>query len=264
MPKKKGGKKVNIIGGISFPGRIAILSDHYQAIAVWTRVKGKEGPVAIVRRLPMKSVAHPTLKHKWLPIPRVVRLFAFLFLAGNWFIKLFLILVVVGEVVQIVFPPSVDVVETVYLSPFFIATIYMFYIVLIIWFARFMAATRAWHGAEHMAIETYRQTGQSSIKSIAKFSPVSPYCGGRLFAPFLLIAFLAPALALTYGINDFLVTLVGLEIVLWIDALIGFYRIPIFREAAWLLQKYITTKKPSERELKTAHLALRELIKAHE
>ncbi|MCH8049658.1 DUF1385 domain-containing protein [Patescibacteria group bacterium] len=260
---KRAKQKVNIIGGISFPGRIAILSDKLQSIATWGTMDGKEVVLSIVKPLPVLQLTRPTLKRRWIPIPRVLRLFIFIYIASNWWVRAFFILLIVAEVIRFL-TPIPETVETVMVSPLIVGLIYGFWIILIGLMIRLIALTRAWHGAEHMTIETYRSSGSSSLREIKKRSPVHPRCGGRLLAPILLVAFLSPILAIALGLPNILIALIGLEMVLWIDDLIGWYRIPIFAQLSRLLQRYLTTKVPSKRELLTAQVALKELLKAHE
>lgn len=54
-----------------------------------------------------------------------------------------------------------------------------------------------------------------------------------------------------------------LESVMWIDSLKGWDKILGTSQVSRLLQRWITTREPSAQELRTAQLALRELVAAH-
>ena len=56
----------------------------------------------------------------------------------------------------------------------------------------------------------------------------------------------------------------ALEIVLWIEAYIGWAKIPVFTKISAAIQYYLVTSPPGENQLKIARIALIELIKRHE
>lgn len=260
---EKPSQNITLIGGMSFPGRIAIISDKFRSVATWNKIDGKEIIKTVVTPLPIRRILKPVLRVRWLPIPKTIRLFLFLFISGNLFVKLFILFFVVSAFLQIFYPSEFHEIEGSMINPFATLMIYTLWIVILIAAIRFIKATRPWHGAEHMAIETYRKSGSSHINDIRKASPVNPRCGGRFFVPFLLISFFVPPIAHYFKFPNLLTNLIAIEVILWIDALIGFYRIPVFAQLSDLLQKYLTTKIPTDRELQTAQAALEKLLEAH-
>ncbi|MFH1711893.1 MAG: DUF1385 domain-containing protein [Patescibacteria group bacterium] len=257
-------EKINVIGGVSFPGRIAIISDKFQSVAVFGQIDGKDEILSIVKPLPVQKITKPLLKYRWIPIPRVLRLIAFVFISSHWLIKAFIVLFFTAEILQIVFPADEQALEIISLNPAFFLSMTGFWLIMMIVLVQLIIHTRTWHGAEHMAIEAYRQNQKSDLRSIKKQSPVHPKCGGRLMAPIIVLAMISPFVASALYISDFLIVLIGFEIILWIDELIGWYRIPIFKQLSRFLQRYITTKQPSRVELLTAQVALKQLIEAHQ
>lgn len=117
-----------------------------------------------------------------------------------------------------------------------------------------------WHGAEHMAISAYQKSGKTDVETIKNGNRIDPHCGGRFLLPFLLVGVASYYLSSRFHFNQFLCYLVSLEIVLWIDRFIGWWRIPGFAQASRLLQKHITTAEPSGYELALAHHALKSLV----
>ena len=57
--------------------------------------------------------------------------------------------------------------------------------------------------------------------------------------------------------------LVAVEFVLWVDGLIGWDHVPLIRQASHLLQRRVTTRQPSDREMQTAQRALEILVSLH-
>jgi len=127
-----------------------------------------------------------------------------------------------------------------------------------------MLRIRSWHGAEHKAITAYEELGKTSLRHSRKASSIQPKCGGRLALPFILSAWVSSIVAPHTGYGTIVCQLIGVEVVLWIDRLIGWERIPFFSHASILLQKWVTTKDPGEKELRTAKVTLEALIDAHD
>jgi uncharacterized protein YqhQ len=130
-----------------------------------------------------------------------------------------------------------------------------------------MAYTRqyiaTWHGAEHKTIASYENNGSIEIEDIKKESRINDKCGGRLFLPLIVGMSSANFIAKKLGVNTAIVNLALMELVLWIDTLIGWDKIPITSQVSRWLQKHITTREPGEIELHTAQFAFQKLIDAH-
>ena len=253
---------VDVIGGMSVPGRITMLSDRFVAVAQWAQVNGEELVTSHVKALPAQPIVGPALTKRPIPMPQVVRLYLFLFFVSPWVIRILLILGLVGWLSQLIMPTDPAVLELMTESAFFDQLSLTLSLFLYIWFFSLLLRVRRWHGAEHMAIETYRKTGSIDLADIAQASPVSSHCGGRLVIPFILASVLSSIVSTVSGFDSTLVLLVSLEALLWIDKLIGFHRVPLFAQVAMLMQR-LTTGRPNERELHTAHKAITTLVQAH-
>jgi uncharacterized protein YqhQ len=127
-----------------------------------------------------------------------------------------------------------------------------------------------WHGAEHMAIAAYERSGATSLEAIERESPVNAKCGTRFAFPMIVAQILvvkitnglfAGELASFAGLIFFF--LITLECLLWIDFWFGLDKLPVTRQVSYLVQRYIVTRRPGEIELRTAQLAMIQLITAH-
>ena len=84
------------------------------------------------------------------------------------------------------------------------------------------------HGAEHMVVTSYRETGESSIEAARQFAPRQGTCGGRYAAPYMALVLLTlPVHAifkrkLWWAIS----LLIGAKGLLWVDHLWGFDKVP--------------------------------------
>ncbi len=118
-----------------------------------------------------------------------------------------------------------------------------------------------WHGAEHMVIQAYRTEGKSGLEEARRFSPVADKCGSRfLFAYLLLMVIRAVLLPPAW---EWLTALI-LLIVFFVKPLRPlFTENPVVIFFSRLLQRHITARQPGDVELLTAHCALLGLLKAH-
>lgn len=130
----------------------------------------------------------------------------------------------------------------------------------------------SWHGAEHMAIAAYDRSEATSLEAMEKESPVNPKCGTRMAFPLIVVQNIVFRAAGEYFAQDTLISFVGtiilflvsIECVLWADSLFGFDNLPITGKVSGAIQKYVVTKQPGTGELRTAQMAMRHLIAAHE
>lgn len=243
-------EKITIVGGKSTKGRITIQSDEFRSRA---RCDNTENIICEVKRLPRLS--RFLLKKKCLPIPRIVRTILFLVdgmtIRGKMFVAFYIASVITANKFIPKDAPLPPYAWTIYAILFIASIIYI------------NRKIAPWHGAEHMAIAAYEKRATADLAAIVKESPVHEKCGGRLVLP--AICGLAIASLVSHGLamSSFILSLLVWECVLWVDTLKGWNKVPGFSHASFFLQKYVTTRKPGERELRTAQRALQELIAAH-
>lgn len=244
--------KVHIVGGSSSDGKISIFSNEFTATA---RCRNGSITCSVRRRSPLTSFL---LEKKYLPIPRILRMLL-LAIAGmaTWKGRLFLCLYLLAVTVWAMHSP-VSVSISLERSWMFFCLI----TVQILFYTKSFVAR--WHGTEHMAIAAYNRSGSTEIKDIRQEVPFHEMCGGRFMFPFLAGALVAGFVAKKLGVNDTLVFLAMIEVVLWVDTLVGLERIPLASHVSRLLQEKITTEEPGYSELRTAQRALVELVAAHD
>ncbi len=117
-----------------------------------------------------------------------------------------------------------------------------------------------------MVIAAYLRTKSADINEIKKESPVNDHCGTRLAIPLMLIILSINSIKSAFDLNDiatYIVLVILVECMLWIDVLRGFDRIPVFSHLSHIIQKYIVTKYPGEYELRIAQVAMQTLIDVH-
>lgn len=131
--------------------------------------------------------------------------------------------------------------------------------------AFFMSGLAPWHGAEHKAIDAWERFGSYEMEDIKRGQRVQKYCGTRIGALYMIFT-------ATVGLAGYVLNL-SLWWYLAIFAVGGIffgtgwaYNAALSQSVVWLsdlLQKYITTKEPSEKELRTAQAAIKALVEAH-
>lgn len=241
---------VELMGGRSTAHCIRILSNRFTATARFH----KDGQITCV------VTGHSPLSrflssHQRFPIPQLVRILLFLVDGMNTRERLLFVLFAVSAV------PASSLFTFHSLSTVPLVLSFAAGIALQLGYGSRRVAT--WHGAEHMAIAAYQRNGSTDLETMRRESPVHEKCGGRILLPLLVGTTLAIATAKATGTNAVVLSLTTLEALLWVDSLKGWDRIPVARAASRILQKYITTRQPTDRELRTAQRALQELIKAH-
>ncbi|MDD5341985.1 MAG: DUF1385 domain-containing protein [Patescibacteria group bacterium] len=252
--------KVKIVGGMSGPYRISIMSVKYAATAVVDR-NGKITCDVKPRRISSLLAR----LDRW-PIPRLVRLCLLLLdgmppkgmlvCAAGIVIGL-----ACGYISRIMHPtPQPRLMSDWQIAEFWILTVgalvYFIYIL-----RRYIAS---YHAAEHMAIAAYERTGTTEVENISRESRINDRCGGRLILPLIMADFAAMSIASQLKIDQVIVSLIGMECVLWIDKLVDWGKLPITRQTNHLLQRYLTTRQPGDLEISTAQFALQCLIERHE
>lgn len=249
--------KINLQSGSSGYRHITIVSDMFTSTAHFHRNERTGAPIfsCEVKIIP-EAVSSLETYSKW-PIPRLLILFAFLWVGMSRIMRAVLLCVLYGLIFS--FPASWLVADPhdVFNIIFFVGVIGY------LCFLRIRIAS--WHAAEHMAFNCYETHQKSDAADIAKESRIHKKCGGRLALPMILCMVIVScsSRSLNDSLNSQLLTIFILETILWIDHLVGFDTIPVFSHASVLLQKYLTTKPPGEEELETASMALRDLLAAH-
>ncbi len=252
-----------IVGGKSSPGQISILSEEFISTASWEPGK-----------ISWEVARHPVLsrfqyRHKYLPIPKLLKFLLFMVdTATGTLPRKTSSLIAIFVTLIFVFGIKMSLTET---APTSDSDTKIFLLVMLIsvigngFFAFSLGRSIAsWHGAEHMAISAFDRDGSVSLEAIAKESPVHDSCGGRLVLPLVAAMFLGGFVATYFDLPTAISILVALECTFWVDSLIGWDKIPGTSHFSRFLQRSVTTRQPGKIELLTAHIALRELVKAHE
>lgn len=258
MENKKNG--FEIIGGQSKHKKISMWTDEFISTAQCLR-NGEDIIIGVeVNLLPPEN--RFLLKHKYLPIPQILRLLLFatsgmslwkkiLFYAlAYFFLSFFSSFLGAAHAINPILPPVM---------------VYISVIALFVCSLCFIKDTVAkWHGAEHKAIAAYDH-GSTEIADTAKESRIHDKCGGGLYFPMVLMPIIASRIlgAMSIYVNFLIIFLLATECVLWIDKLIGWDKIPVFRETSRLLQRYVTTEEPGEIEILTAKAAIDGLKKMY-
>lgn len=245
---------MKIVGGMSTPRSISIFSDEFVATATY------HGRSQQIRCVVHRRVATWLTRYPWIPIPRVLRLLIALVMASPILMTALIAWPVAHRIIDGPTPqfPPIPLEDRLFVF-LLVQSQFLPLLVGILLFIKLFIGS--WHAAEHMAIASYERFASTDLAAIAAQNRVHPKCGGRLMAPLLLASFLA----FCFGpINHlFLSQLALIECILWIDALIGFDKIPVFRILSTLLQHYITTRTPHHIALRTAQVALQKLVAAH-
>jgi len=123
---------------------------------------------------------------------------------------------------------------------------------------------KPFHAAEHKAFNAYVNHGSTELETIAKQDRINPICGTSVIAPFALVLSASPFLAFYSQLNFILSSAILLEVTLWVDSLIGWHRVPVFKDINRWLQLRYTTSEPTIRQLEVAKTALDAVIAAQD
>lgn len=241
-------EKIKIIGGDSSPRRIAIRSKRFSATARASRDGSITCDVQPVPALLQFIVAHPRL-----PIPRLFIMMVFMLSNPREVLRQ---MIVTSAIRFLVLKPLFDK-----FLPDEDNAVWQKFIAAVVGGVWKISRTARWHGAEHMAISAYSDSGSTDLEVIRRESPVNDLCGGRVALPTIGVAALASRAAKTDNAR-LAAQLVSLEAMLWLDKCWGLHRIPGLAQTSRLLQRYATTRQPSELELLTAQRAIQELVAA--
>jgi len=257
---------ITIVGGSSALGKISIASEQF----ISTAVCGEDGKIScqIEKNSWLKTFL---VKHRYLPIPRILRLALIL---SDGMLKRILTDLKITDLISLVIDIFLVRITYLYVSkhgfePIFRQTFdsreFCFILTFVVGYAIYkISPIRRWHGAEHMAIASFERNASVELEDIKKESRVHPKCGGRFLLPLICIAIMVPGVSSYFAINSFLVLILSFEGALWVDTFFGWDRVWVFSQASFFLQKYLTTREPKEKEIKTAQMALEYLVKAHE
>lgn len=241
--------RIKLIGGMSFFRKISIVSDRFVA----TATAHPDGTITSkIRQL--SSLKRPYF-------PKTLSLFLSIYCSVGLIGKTIIWILLFNFLSLDRLPNDIGIHELLALGLYPVLHSMFFPIPPLLLLVHYYIAT--WHGAEHMAIAAYERSGATTLEAMIAEDTVHPKCGGRLFLPGLVMFILLPLTAYVLWGSMVLGYIALLETLLWIDARIGFDKIPIFAQASKLLQRYITTKKPGEQEIKTAQRALLVLIAVH-
>lgn len=125
-------------------------------------------------------------------------------------------------------------------------------------------SAKSWHGAAHMAVATYRESGSTEVEEIKHEGHVQGQCRSRFLFPIILASFLAYFFTTVTSFPDIVFYFVILELMLWIDKFVGLENVPVFSHFSTLFQRYVATGPPGDQELLTAQCAVKNLVKAHQ
>jgi uncharacterized protein YqhQ len=246
---------MRIVGGMALPRGVQLESDTYSVRATYR----EDGRLTT-------AVREKTATEKWLAasryIPKVVRLFGIIIMKFSLFGRLLFLTIVLLPIALAVLFPTESASDVSDNGMWYISV--LMNLIAIGAFVVIIRTMSGFHAAEHMAIHAYEKLGVDGIFHIPEQPQFHPRCGGRILAPVLI------GTLISYFIAPYVPPLVGvvmpfiiLECVLWVDALIGWYAIPPANAASRLLQEYVTTRQPNNRELAAGQAALRALLKAH-
>lgn len=238
---------MRVMGGHSAPHQVTMLSTEHSATAVMSR---KGDITATVRPLP--TLLRWVVRHPDLPVPRLLTLGAFILHDPRAALRQAAWSFAVSQVAQHVLGPLAG--RTGHSKHLKLAAGLLVSGVQVVRTAR-------WHGAEHMTIRTWHDTGSTELEDIRLRSPVDDKCGGRFVLPALLVRAAVSRFAKS-DTTKLWSLLAGLEAMLWFDHLHGLDRVPGLTLASRLLQRCATTRPPGDRELLTAHRAMLELVAA--
>lgn len=247
---------ISIMGGSSWRGGITIASEEFVSSARCKINKdtGEATFTCEVKETP-KTVQTLRKLRKW-PIPRVIYILMFFWVNSKVAPKIFLGLMALSYIL-----PTP---RTSLYVPWLVA-----FVILFVPFAGFLWLLKkyiaTWHAAEHMAIACFDKQRSYDFARISMEAPIHQKCGGRFAFP-MIIASVACLCLVAFnltGLSMKILNLISLEIILWIDTLVGYDKIPGFSHVSVWLQKWVTTKKPGQNELRTASLAVERLVAAH-
>lgn len=119
------------------------------------------------------------------------------------------------------------------------------------------------HAAEHMANSAYQQFGTAGVEKIAEGTRINLTCRSRFLVPATLMSLVTYTGIMLIGEQVVIFSSLLWEGVLWLDTTIGIQNITPLAKATELVQQFVTTKPPTETELRTGQEALRQLLIAH-
>jgi len=256
---------IKILGGHSQCREISISSVEFVSTAkcdengkITCQVKSYPPVIAFLRR------------HRRWPIPGLIRLMIVIGSQFNgkqrWlYFTTPISMLIIAWTQRFLFPANLKISQVVSPWQLWVDSLILV-VILIALLGRKKESFTTWHGAEHMVIGAYDRYGSTELEIIAKQDRFHPKCGGRLLLPFVIVFVVGLSLSTRAQANLFFGTLlfwevVLVELVLLVDRLIGWDKIPITAQASWLLQRYVTTRQPGELELRTAQTALIELLR---
>lgn len=243
--------KIDIIGGYSTHRGITIMSGLFSGKA---RVTNNHEIEAWSEKLP--CIIRWIREKRFWYLPRVIRLIVFLLCAINRRVLYgFLCSSVIAVLLIYIIGPVKIPMEKIELSTKFAPFIFPFLI-----FLNTFIFVAPWHGAEHKTISAYINHESVKLMVIRKESRVTELCGSRLLLP-LLVAMSTPLFI--KGAAGLAVSITLLEVILWVDELWNWNKIPIVSQMSFFIQRYFLTREPGDLEIYTAQAAIRELLDAH-
>lgn len=240
---------MKIIGGMAMPKGVNITSENFSVVAKLH----SNGEIS--------HTTTPTSEaEKWLRkakyMPKVLKMFLFIIMKLTPKGRLILLAFIIGAPLLLsatVKPEQSDALAPEVTIAIRVITFGIFFYLLL--------SVRGFHAAEHMAIAAYERHGVKGIDRLSEQDRVHNKCGGRMLFPLLIVFGCSQ---LTAAFYDYwwvpLLPFILFEIVLWVDAIVGYDKIFVTQVISVWLQRTITTKPPSEQELQTGRYALRQLL----
>jgi len=122
-----------------------------------------------------------------------------------------------------------------------------------------MRKKATWHGAEQMVIKA----NSIDTEEIKAQSPIYAKSVDRFYMPFIAGGIIASIIASVLSIDRVWPSLIITESILWADAIFGLDNLPLTSKASYLIQKYVTTTMPTDKELMIARMAMFTLEKIY-
>jgi uncharacterized protein YqhQ len=250
---------MKIVGGMALPYGVQLESTEYSVKTTATYFAPNQWKLeSEVRK---KTALELQVRSAWY-VPKVVKLWTIMIMKAKWPLRILLLVVFVLPVVTRLFTPSQTTATP--MSPLWTAATLLMAVLLYVALGYFFWLLRGFHAAEHMAIAAYENYGADALEHLSEQKRFHPKCGGRIVVPLFIGAITATVCShyVPARVAGFLPVL-SFEVVLWIDALVGFDNIWLTNTISWYLQQYITTREPTDLELATGRAALKKLMAVH-
>ena len=253
---------MKIVGGLALPNGVQLESTDF---SVKTTVQRDEGDLWTFRsKIRQKTVSEKWVRQVWF-LPKVVKLWVIILMKAEWPFRLLLIFLFVLPLILPLLTATHPGSGQTSTSPYFTIATGVMAVVMYVGLGYLFWQLRGFHAAEHMSIAAYERHGGAALSHIQEQPRFHPKCGGRIVVPLFvgLIAAKVGAHFVPPLVGGYL-PLLSFELMLWIDALIGFDNIRLTNAISWYMQQYVSTRVPTSIELTAGQVALRDLMMAHQ